>query len=136
MPRGRRAENVEGTVDTDVIETPEVEEAPEPVATNTDKKGKFTVSASFKTRTVDGDRISHKYRGDGATLVAAIADVKGADEDIADEYGKPFPKGISINVNITIKKGDYAMERSVAPQTARAILDAANVELATRLFGL
>lgn len=100
-----------------------------------EKKEVITITASFKTRTKEGDRITHKYSGSGKTVVEAIADVKGSDSDLTDEFNKPFPARINLLVNTTVTRGSYRFERAIAPHTANAIF-AGDAQLMTKLFGL
>jgi hypothetical protein len=107
-----------------------------PVEPNTPVASKVTYSilASFKTRNVDGDKITHKYKGAGSTLAEAL-DIVGSEEDLADEFDRPFPKGINLNVVITVRtsKG-YEYSRNVAPHVARDIFEGKNIALATKLL--
>lgn len=126
--------NVDEVVSENTPETVEpATETTEPVKDN--PKVTYSVSASFKTRTLDGDRIVHKYKGAGKTVAEALETVVGSDEDLADEYNRPFPKGININVVIVIRtSAGWEYTRSVAPHVARAILENKDAVLATRLF--
>lgn len=108
-----------------VEETPKVSKAP-----------KITVRASFKTRNLEGDRIVHKYAGEGVTPLEALDDVKGSDEDLVDEYGKPFPRGANTLVDVTVKRGSYELSRALAPHVQQDILVNKNVESFVKRFGL
>lgn len=97
----------------------------------------YSITASFKTRTMEGDRIVHKYQGVGKTLAEALDTVVGSDEDLVDEYNKPFPTGINILVNVTVRtSAGYEFARAVAPHVARDIFENKNVALAARLLGV
>lgn len=121
---GEEVETVEETVD-EVIAAPK------------DVDDFITITASFKTRSIDGDRISHKYKGEGVTVENALDTVVGSEEDITDEYGKPFPAGLNMLVNATVRtsKG-YEFSRALAPQDAREIFEAKNAGMVKHLFGL
>lgn len=94
----------------------------------------YSILASFKTRNIDGDKITHKYKGAGATLAEAL-DVVGSEEDLADEFDRPFPKGININVVVTVRTSNgYEYSRNVAPHVARDIFEGKNIALATKLL--
>ena len=95
-----------------------------------------TISASYKTKTVDGEVIKHRFSGSGATALEAIEDVKGSDEDLVDEYGASFPSKVNLLVNVTVKRGDYQFDRAIAPQVTEAIFINKNVALLNKLFGL
>lgn len=116
-----------------VAEVKEKVEADKPLA----KGVSYSLTASFKTRSREGDKINHKYKGVGKTLLEAIDSVVGSDEDLVDEYNKPFPKGININVLLVVRtsKG-YEFSRNVAAKDARFILEEKNVTLATKLLGV
>lgn len=133
----KKKEIIAEEVGNEVVAAPVVEEVEEDTTPKeTAKKVKVVVSASFKTKTMEGDRIVHKYRGEGASLTEALENVVGSEEDLTDEYGKPFPRGININVVVAITKGDYRYERSLAPQVSRAILENKNVALAQKLYSV
>lgn len=112
-----------------VVETPEV-------AVEAPKTASITISASYKTKTVDGEVIKHRFSGSGATALEAIEDVKGSDEDLVDEYGASFPSKVNLLVNVTVKRGDYQFDRAIAPQVTEAIFINKNVALLNKLFGL
>ena len=116
---------VEETVDK-VVEAPVVVKKP--------METLFTVVTSYKTRTLDGDKINHKFKGSGSTLAEAL-DVVGSEEDITDEFNRPMPKGINGNILITVRtsKG-YEFSRNVAKQVAKEIFEGKNVALATKLL--
>ena len=119
----------------EVEELEELEEVtPKPKAPATAKKVTYSVVASFKTKNIDGDKITHKYKGAGATLAEAL-DVVGSEEDLADEFERPFPKNININVIITVRtSAGYEYSRNVAPHVARDIFEGKNIALATKLL--
>jgi hypothetical protein len=117
-----------------VVEQPEVKAEVKPVAVV--KGERITFSVSFKTVSIEGDRINHKYSGVGATVADALEAVKGSDEDLVDEYEKPFLRGINFLVNSTARNGDYSFSRSLAPHVGQDIFENKNAELAKRLFGL
>lgn len=100
------------------------------------KVEKVTVTASCKTKSPDGDRIVHKYKGEGNSLTEALETLVGSEEDLTDEYEKPFPKNINILVNVSVRKGDYKFDRALAPHVAKDILENKNVALAVKLFGV
>jgi len=115
------------------VVTPEVapvEEAPKA------KGPRITFKASFKTISKEGDKITHKYAGSGSTVLEALNDVRGSDEDLVDEYGRPFPARINILLNVTATKGDYKFDRALASHVANSIFTDKNATLASRLFGL
>lgn len=93
-------------------------------------KGSFSVTASFKTRTNDGDRITHKFVGSGKTVEDALVKLS----NIEDET--PFPKGINMLVTATVARGDYKFERNLAPHVARDIFENNNVLLFKKLMGV
>lgn len=114
-----------------VVEVKEAAVAPAAKGTS------YSLTASFKTRTVEGDRINHKYQGVGKTLLEAIESVVGSDDDLVDEYNKPFPRGINCNILIKARtSAGYEYERNVAPHVAKDILENKNVALAARLLGV
>lgn len=124
-------EKTEEVVSADVIETPEAAvEAPKKKTTS------ITISASYKTKTVDGEVIKHRFSGSGATALEAIEDVKGSDEDLVDEYGASFPSKVNLLVNVTVKRGDYQFDRAIASQVTEDIFINKNVALLNKLFGL
>lgn len=119
------------SVGTDVVEAPVVEtvaEAP--------KGAKITVTASYKTKTPEGEITKHRFSGSGTTALEALNDVQGSDEDITDEYGAKFPSKVNLLVNVTVKRGDYQFDRAIAPQVTEAIFTNKNVALLNKLFGL
>lgn len=127
---GRPSKAIEA-VDDVVLETPVVKE----IKVEAPKKT-YSISASFKTRTQDGDRITHKYLGAGTSVEEAVETVAGNDDDLVDEYNKPFPKGINMLVNCTIRTQGYEYSRALAPHVARDIFENKNVLLAKKLFGV
>jgi hypothetical protein len=97
----------------------------------------YSIKASFKTRTVDGDRVTHKYQGVGKTIAEALASVVGDDEDLVDEYNKPFPVGINMLVNATVRtSAGYEFSRALAPHVARSIFETKNATLFIKLFSV
>lgn len=97
----------------------------------------YSLTASFKTRTMEGDRIVHKYQGVGKTFAEALEGVVGNDEDLVDEYNRPFPKGINVLVNCAVRTSDgYEFTRALAPHVAKDILENKNEALAKKLLGL
>ena len=99
-------------------------------------KEKIVITGSYKTKTQDGDRIFHKFTGSGSTIAEALEDVKGSDEDLVDEVGRPFPPRVNLLVNITVRKGDYVFERACASHVANDIFTGKNAPLVARLFGV
>jgi hypothetical protein len=98
------------------------------------KKVTYSVLASFKTKNMEGDKITHKYKGAGESLAEAL-DVVGSEEDLTDEFERPFPKGININVLITVRtSAGHEHARNVAPHVARDIFEGKNIALATKLL--
>lgn len=96
----------------------------------------FSLSASFKTRSRDGDRINHKYKGVGKSLAEALESLVGSDDDIVDEYNKPFPRGVNCNILLTFRTSEgKEFARNVAPHVAKDILENKNVALAAKLLG-
>lgn len=121
------------TAKTDV-EVKDVVEATEPVV---EKKGpRITFKASFKTISKEGDKINHKYSGSGYTVREALDDVRGSDEDLPDEYGRPFPQKINILLNVSVTKGEYKFDRALASHVANSIFTDKNAALASKLFGV
>lgn len=119
------------TVVETVVVKEEVAEKPAP------KGLSFSFTASFKTRNMEGDRINHKYQGVGKTFAEALDTVVGSEEDLVDEYNKPFPKGINCLVNVVVRSSaGYEFSRALAPHTAKDILENKNVGLAIKLLGL
>ena len=117
---------------TDEVEVVEV--APEVTKAPVSKKVTYSVLASFKTKNLEGDKITHKYKGAGESLLEAL-DVVGSEEDLFDEFERPFPKGININVLITVRTSlGYEYSRNVAPHVARDIFEGKNIALATKLL--
>lgn len=139
---GRPAKNkpvVEEEVIAPVAVVEEVEETPEVVEATVVKatsSTRVTIKASFKTRTKEGDRIIHKYEGRGADVLEALDTVVGSEEELVDEFEKPFPLRINLLVNVTVKRGDYSYDRAIAPHDSEAIFTLKDVELVNRLFGL
>lgn len=143
---GRPAKTVEVKADVSVQDVPikapavevktveAVEVAPvAPVAKGTS----YSLTASFKTRTMEGDRIVHKYQGVGKTLAEAIDSVVGSDDDLVDEFEKPFPRGVNMNVLVKARtSAGYEYERNLAPHVAKDIFENKNVALAARLLGV
>lgn len=120
----------ETTLEEEVVEEVNVE----PKAPVASKKVTYSVFASFKTKNIDGDKITHKYKGAGATLAEAL-EVVGSEEDLVNEFNRPFPKGININVVIIVRTSDgYEYSRNVAPHIARDIFENKNVALAAKLL--
>lgn len=126
---GRPKKEVE-VVSEEVVNTPVVAEAP------VVKTTKITISASYKTKTVEGEIIKHRFSGSGSTLLEALNDVQGSDEEIVDEYGVKFPSKVNLLVNVTVKRGDYQFDRAIAPQVTEAIFTNKNVALLSKLFGV
>ena len=122
-------EVVDETVATEALnEVKEVVETPKGIS--------YSLTASFKTRNREGDRINHKYKGVGKTLLEAL-DVVGSDEDLVDEYNKPFPKGVNSNILVVLRTSEgYEFERNIPPYVSRDILENKNVELAAKLLGV
>ena len=120
--------NSEGT---DVIETP-VAPAEAPKA----KTQRITITASYKTKSVEGEITKHRFSGSGDTALEALNDIKGSDEEIVDEYGAQFPARINQLVNVIVKRGDYQFDRALAAHNATAIITNKNVALLNQLFGL
>lgn len=101
------------------------------------KSVSYSIAASFKTRSMEGDRITHKYKGVGKTFAEAIESVVGDDEDLVDEYNRPFPKGINLLVNTTVRTtAGHEFSRALAPHVAKDIFENKNVALAARLLGV
>lgn len=115
----------------DIVETPMAAvEAPKA------KTPSITITASYKTKTVEGEVIKHRFSGTGATALEALSDLKGSDDELADEVGAPFPARVNLLVNVIVKRGDYQFDRAIAPQTTQEILVNKNVALLNKLFGL
>lgn len=130
MGRTKKAEEV---ISEEVVTAPEeVVENPVAVA----KSPKITVTASYKTKTVEGEIIKHRFSGSGATALEALNDMQGSDEDLVDEHGAKFPARVNLLVNVTVKRGDYQFDRALAPHNTEAILVNKNVALLNKLFGL
>lgn len=121
-----------------VVESPvaEVRVEVKPVVAPTAKTQKVTITASYKTKTVDGEILKHRFSGSGDSVFEALNDVKGSDEEITDEYGAKFPSKVNLLVNVTVKRGDYQFDRAIAPQVTEAIFINKNVLLLNKLFGL
>lgn len=121
------------SVGTDVIEAPVVETVAEAPKAKTQS---ITVTASYKTKTMEGEIIKHRFSGTGATALEALNNVKGSDEELVDEVGAPFPSRVNLLVNVTVKRGEYQFDRAIAPQVSEAIFVNKNVSLLNKLFGL
>ena len=91
------------------------------------------VIATFKTRTVEGDRITHKYVGSGVSAEEAL-DLKC--EDPEENEGRPWPRGCNCLVNLRVTRGDYDYTRALAPHVTRAILEERNIPLFRKLLGV
>lgn len=100
------------------------------------KAQRITITASYKTKTVEGEIIKHRFSGSGTTALEALNDLQGSDEELVDEYGARFPARVNLLVNVTVKRGDYQFDRALASQNAEAIFTNKNVALLTKLFGL
>jgi hypothetical protein len=122
MARTKKADVIE-----EVIETPVVEPKKSP---------SVTITASYKTKTMEGEVIKHRFSGSGATAQEALNELKGSDEELVDEYGAYFPARVNLLVNVTVKRGDYQFDRALAPHNAEAIFTGKNVALLNKLFGL
>jgi hypothetical protein len=113
------------------------ESAPVSLPTKNTSVEIITITARYKTRTIDGDRVEHKYKGAGNSVEKALDSVVGSDEDVADEFNRPFPTGINMLVNVTVRTSkDYEYSRALAPHVARSIFEQKNAALVRRLFGL
>ena len=132
MPRGKK--QVEEVVEQ--VELAQVEEVVAPQAPKA-KEVLYSISASFKTRNLEGERVTHKYNGTGKSVAEALEAVVGNDEDVVDEYNKPFPKGINMLVNCVVRTSEgYEFARALAPHVAKDIFENKNVLLAIKLLGL
>lgn len=127
-----RKPNVEKASEVaNIVETPEVAvEAPKA------KTQRITITASYKTKSVEGEITKHRFSGSGDTALEALNDIKGSDEEIVDEYGAQFPARINQLVNVTAKRGEYQFDRALAAHNATAIITNKNVALLNQLFGL
>lgn len=96
------------------------------------KEEPFKVVAIFKTRTIDGDRMTYRYVGEG-TLDEALSVVC---EEPEESVGQAWPRGCNCLVNIKVKQGVYEFDRAIAPHVVKAILEDKNVPLVRKLFGL
>lgn len=131
---GRTKKIVESTVGNEVspVELVEMKQAEvKPV-----KALPITVTATYKTKTLEGELIKHRFSGTGANELEALNNVKGSDEELVDEYGAEFPKKVNLLVNVTVKRGDYQFDRAIAPHTTNDIFVNKNVVLLRKLFGL
>lgn len=127
MGRTKKSEVINDVAD--IIETPEA-------AVEAPKAKTITVTASYKTKTMEGEIIKHRFSGTGATALEALNNVKGSDEELVDEVGAPFPSRVNLLVNVTVKRGEYQFDRAIAPQVSEAIFVNKNVSLLNKLFGL
>ena len=105
----------------------------DPVSPEDKKIIPLKVVATFKTRTIDGDRIKHKYVGSGTTPEEAL-DVKC--EDPEETEGQAWPKGCNCLVTMKVTQGEYVYERNLAQHVTRAILENRNVALFKKLLGV
>jgi len=108
---------------------PAILEVPTPL-----KSTKLKVMATFKTCTRDGDRITHKYIGEGETAEEALKDMKC--EDPEESEGQPWPDGCNCLVNVKVKRGDYEHSRALAPHVAVDVLQNKNFKLLKKLLGV
>lgn len=138
MGRPKKIEMAENVVEETTATTAPAEAQEEvTLPTQKAKNVSYSLSASFKTRSVDGDRITHKYQGVGKTLSEAIEGIVGSDEELVDEFNRPFPRGINMNVLLRVRtSAGYEFERNVAPHVAKDIIEKNNVALAARLLGV
>ena len=86
----------------------------------------FSITATFKIRTKEGDRIIYKYSGKSADPLEALNLVC---EDPEEDIGKPFPANTNLLINTTLKYGDYKFSRAIAPHVARDIFGGKNLKL-------
>jgi hypothetical protein len=119
----------------DEVEAVEEVVAPK-VAPVSQSKTKYVITASYKTRTLEGERVVHKFEGTGASIAEALDTLVGSEEDMPDELGKPFPQRVNLLVNVTVKYGEYRFDRAIAPQVTESIFTHRNVALVKKLFGV
>ena len=105
------------------------------------KPQSIKIVATFKTRTKEGDRIMHKYIGEGLSPEEALDNVVCVGpEELNNEpwslLGKPWPKGCNRLIDMKVKRGDYEFSRALAPHKARQILEDKNVIPLKALFSL
>ena len=128
---GRKPKVEEVSEVANIVETPAAAvEAPKA------KTQRITITASYKTKSVEGEITKHRFSGSGDTALEALNDIKGSDEEIVDEYGAQFPARINQLVNVTVKRGEYQFDRALAAHNATAIITNKNVALLNQLFGL
>lgn len=135
MGRTKKAEVVSEEEVIDVAPVAPVVVAPV-VATPVVKTQRVTVTASYKTKNVEGEITKHRFSGSGDTALEALNDIKGSDEEIVEEYGAQFPARINQLVNMIVKRGDYQFDRALAAHNATEIITNKNVLLLNKLFGL
>lgn len=114
-------------------ETTEVVEAEETAPEPKEEKpivGKVSITATFRSKTEDGDTVINKFVGSGANAGDAIAEMRNIEND--DE----FPTGLNRLVNVTVKAGTWEYSRALAPHVVRDIFDNRNVQLFKTLLGL
>lgn len=75
------------------------------------KKVPYNVVASYKVKQEDGTFMWEKHEGTGDTAEKALKDIKD------------YPKGLNINVMISVTHGDKKAEKNVAVHNAQAILE-------------
>jgi len=138
MGRTKKVEEVsEEVVNTGTANTKSVVDAYiAPVEAPKAKTQRITITASYKTKSVEGEITKHRFSGSGDTVLEALNDIKGSDEEIVDEYGAQFPARINQLVNVTVKRGEYQFDRALAAHNATAIITNKNVALLNQLFGL
>jgi len=117
----KRLEGVDGSVSVKVA----LQESPK-------KEEPYKIIATFKTRTIDGDRITHRYVGEGSIEEALNLTCEEPEETV----GQVWPRGCNCLVNMKVKRGTYEFNRSIAPHVVRAILEDKNIPLFRRLFGI
>lgn len=91
----------------------------------------FSITATFKIRTKEGDRITYKYLGSGSDALSALNLVC---EDPEEDAGKPFPTNLDLLVTTTLKYGDYKFTRNLAPHIARDVFGNKNSKLLLHLM--
>lgn len=95
----------------------------------------LSLTASFKLRTREGDRIQYVFKSTGKTLKEAVESLECVAPE--EEEGKDYPSDLNMLVNVKVKRGGYEFSRALAPHVSRACLgNRENIEYLELLLGL
>lgn len=81
-------------------------------------KTMFIITAKFKTRTKEGDRIIHRYTGKSSDPLLALNLIC---EEPEESVGIAYPPNLNLLVEATLQYSDLKHTRSLAPHVARDI---------------